>query len=121
MDLKIHSLIKNLKKNTIYCNRIVFKFASFYNVDLKLKKHSFEGDKQTNKKVQSPSGNRLTSGLHEHLLKDATTVSGASPSGNRLTSGLHEHLPKDATTVSGAELTVGNLMYNVMNGQEIKI
>ena len=50
MDLKIHSLIKNLKKNTIYYNRIVFKFASFYNVDLKFKKHSFEGEKQTNKK-----------------------------------------------------------------------
>lgn len=96
MDLKIHSLIKNLKKNTIYYNRIVLKFASFYNVDLKFKKHSFEGEKQTNKKMLSPSGNRLTSGLHEHL-------------------------PKDATTVSGVELTVENLMYNVMNDQEIKI
>ena len=49
MDLKIHSLIKNLKKNTVYYNRIVFKFASFYNVDLKFKKHSFEGEKQTKK------------------------------------------------------------------------
>ena len=46
MDLKIHSLIKNLQKNTIYYNKIVFKFASFYNVDLKFKKHSFEGEKK---------------------------------------------------------------------------
>lgn len=44
-----------------------------------------------------------------------------SPSGNRLTSGLHEHLPKDATTVSRAELTVENLIYNVMNDQEMKM
>ena len=46
MDLKIHSLIKNLQKNTIYYNKIVFKFASFYNADLKFKKHSFEGGKK---------------------------------------------------------------------------
>ena len=44
-----------------------------------------------------------------------------SPSGNRLTSGLHEHPPKDATMVSGAALTVENLIYNVMNDQEMKM
>lgn len=95
MDLKIHSLIKNLQKNIIYYNKIVFKFASFYNVDLKFKKHSFEGKKKNQKML--------------------------SPSGNRLTSGLHEHPPKDATMVSGAELTVENLIYNVMNDQEMKM
>ena len=65
MDLKIHSLIKNLQKNTIYYNKIGFKFASFYNVDLKFKKHSFEGEKKK-------------TGLHEHPPKDATMVSGAA-------------------------------------------
>ena len=44
-----------------------------------------------------------------------------SPSGNRLTSGLHEHPPKDATMVSGAALTVENLIYNVTNDQEMKM
>lgn len=53
--------------------------------------------------------------------KNKQTKKMLSPSGNRLASGLHEHLPKDATTVSGVELTVENLMYNVMNDQEIKI
>ena len=95
MDLKIHSLIKNLQKNTIYYNKIFFKFASFYNADLKFKKHSFEWEKKNNKC---------------YLL----VVTG-------LLQGFMNTLPRDATMVSGAALTVENLIYNVTNDQEMKV